>query len=368
MNEITITRTPEIIGAEIRTLTRQAKCLTLWYGVEIGRRLCEAKELVGHGEWLNYLAENTEFSQPSASRFMKLFTEYGADQGSLFGAETKYSTLNNLSVSNALRLLAIPEEERESFAAEIDAEHISSRELEKAIAERDAALRARQDAEAKLEQAGKIAADRAAVEKELRQKLADAKEALEDAEEQYDEAYAESAETEKTLREKIKELEARPIETVYERDEKAIAEAVTKATADVNAKWEAELAKANAKLDKAEKAAEKAKKTAEAAENSTAEKLAAAEAQAKAAREQMDAAIAEKAELAKKLAMSNTGVAEFKVLFTAVQQDYSKLMEKLAEIRCADEETAGKLTAAVERLIAQMGQILKGEENNNDND
>lgn len=114
MNELT--RTPETVGAEIRGLTAQAKQMTLWFGIEIGRRLCEVKEMIGHGEWLPYLKAQTEFSQSTASRFMTLYREYGAQQQTLFGAESNYPTLNNLSISNALRLLALPENERESFA------------------------------------------------------------------------------------------------------------------------------------------------------------------------------------------------------------------------------------------------------------
>lgn len=95
MNEIQTQRTPDIIGAEIRGLTQQAKTMTLWFGIEIGRRLTEAKEMLEHGQWLAYLKEQTEFSQPSASRLMRLYDEYGAKQTSLFGAELNYSTLNN---------------------------------------------------------------------------------------------------------------------------------------------------------------------------------------------------------------------------------------------------------------------------------
>ncbi len=97
MNEMEIKRTPEVIGAEIRSLTTQARNITLWYGIEIGRRLTEAKEMVNHGEWLPFLEQQTDFSQPTASRFMRLYKEYGADQSSLFGAESKYSSLNNLT-------------------------------------------------------------------------------------------------------------------------------------------------------------------------------------------------------------------------------------------------------------------------------
>ena len=109
MNELDIKRTPETVGAEIRGLTAQAKQMTLWFGIEIGRRLCEVKEMIGHGEWLPYLKAQTEFSQSTASRFMTLYREYGAQQQTLFGAEPNYPTLNNLSISNALRLLALPD-------------------------------------------------------------------------------------------------------------------------------------------------------------------------------------------------------------------------------------------------------------------
>ena len=130
MQGAALERTPQRIGEEIRSLTYQAKCMTVYFGVEIGRRLVEAKELVGHGGWGNFVQNETEFSQATASRFMKVFEAYGADQIGIFGAEAKSSTLQNLSISNALRLLAVPEEERENFALAVDAEHISARELE----------------------------------------------------------------------------------------------------------------------------------------------------------------------------------------------------------------------------------------------
>lgn len=362
MNEITITRTPEIIGAEIRTLTRQAKYLTLWYGIEIGRRLCEAKELVGHGEWLNYLAENTEFSQPSASRFMKLFNEYGADQNSLFGAEAKYSTLNNLSVSNALRLLAVPEEERESFAAEIDAEHISTRELEKAIAERDTARRLQQDAEAKLEQAQRTAANMAIAESELRSKLKDTREALEEAENDLDEFNAESAEKEKSLLAKIKELEARPIETVFERDEKAIAEAAAEAKAEAEAeiaRLKAAVEKAEAKADKANKAKEaaetKAKGAKETADAEARKQIAAAEENA--AREAL-AAQEEAAELRQQLAdakrrlkTADPDTAIFKAFFEETQKTFNTLVQHYERAAQNDEAIGSKLKAAMIAML-----------------
>lgn len=201
MTELQIQRTPELIGSEIRSLTVQAKKMTLWFGIEIGRRLVEAKELVGHGEWLKYLSEQTEFSQSSANRFMTLFKEYGSTQESLFGAESNYPTLNNLSISNALKLLALPENEREEFAEEHDVEHLSTRELEKLLAEKEAAEEGSALRIAELE--GRIDA---------------ANEAAQKAENERAEATAEL----KKAQTELKELRERPIETVVQIDEKAV--------------------------------------------------------------------------------------------------------------------------------------------------
>lgn len=77
---------------------------------------------------------------------MRVFNEYGAAQIGIFGAVPESSTLQNLSISNALRLLAVPEDEREEFAEAVDAENLSARELEKAIKERDAARQERESA------------------------------------------------------------------------------------------------------------------------------------------------------------------------------------------------------------------------------
>ena len=45
MNELTEKRTPEQIGAEIRMYYEAGRRVTMLCGIEIGRRLAEAKEL-----------------------------------------------------------------------------------------------------------------------------------------------------------------------------------------------------------------------------------------------------------------------------------------------------------------------------------
>lgn len=296
MNELT--RTPETVGAEIRGLTAQAKQMTLWFGIEIGRRLCEVKEMIGHGEWLPYLKAQTEFSQSTASRFMKLYREYGAQQQTLFGAESNYPTLNNLSISNALRLLALPESERESFAEEHDVEHMSARELDELI------------------QAKKAAEDeRDLYEQKLAEQMGAAERLKKDAETAAQEAEARRRELEETqtqiraLQENIRALESRPVEVAVQVDEGAVAKAAE---------------------DKLETAAADVAK-------------------------ERDGLKLELQEARRKLEMSDVTVAQFKIVFDATQ---SSMNDMIALIAKASGENRIKLRAAAEKLVdAFKGRI-----------
>ena len=335
MNEMEIKRTPEVIGAEIRSLTTQARSITLWYGIEIGRRLTEAKEMVNHGEWLPFLEQQTDFSQPTASRFMRLYKEYGADQNSLFGAESKYATLNNLSISNALRLLAIPEEERESFAAENDLENKSAREVEALIREKTA----------------------------LEQQLKEAKEgqalALAKAMAERDSSQAElhtTAEQLKTARERIRQLEERPTEVAVERDEEAIQTAA--ASARLEAKLGAEKAADAAiaalnrehaeqlrkEMDKAKEAmAERDKLKEQLAATSAAEEKAKLEEEIKA--------------LQARISMAAPEVAAFQAAFQRVQQEFNQMLEAMGK---APAESREKLRRAVNAMVDNFCQRVEG--------
>lgn len=142
-------RTPEIVAAEIRQIADQTRKMVLNSSIEIGKRLCEAKEMVPHGEWAAWLEKNVDFSQSSANNFMKIYTEYGDIQGELWGASAKSQTFGNLSYSQAVALLAVPAEEREEFVKENHVEDMSTRELQEAIKARDEALEMAEKAEKK---------------------------------------------------------------------------------------------------------------------------------------------------------------------------------------------------------------------------
>lgn len=331
MNDIQTQRTPDIIGAEIRGLTQQAKTMTLWFGIEIGRRLTEAKEMLEHGQWLAYLKEQTEFSRSSAGRLMTLYKEYGAAQTSLFGAEANYPTLNNLSISNALRLLAVPEDEREEFAAEHDVEHMSARELDELIKQRDEAEKRAAKAEEQVQQA----ADGAAKADEQYQK---AKQELHLLREKLENAEAQKSAAEKEL----SELRERPVEVAVEVNEKAVEEAVTAARAKNDAEWAEKMAKVKNELSEAGLKAEKLK------------------AKIKKAEEKAAASAAELEKLKKSQTLSDPNTAVFKQIFEQVQEDFNKLHGSLLKVKASDPDTAEKLAAAVRALVDKMQGALNG--------
>lgn len=123
------------LAVEIVTFDRQAKITAVSCAIEIGERLLEAKDLVPHGEWGNWLKQNVNYSQSTANNFMRLYKEYGNDQGSLFTTMTNSQTIMNLDVSKALALTVLPAEEREEFVAEHDVENMSTRDLKEALQE-----------------------------------------------------------------------------------------------------------------------------------------------------------------------------------------------------------------------------------------
>ena len=313
-------RTPELIGAEIRMYVMTGRQITLLCGIEIGRRLTEVKEMLPHGEWLPWLERETDFSERTAQRYMGVFTEYGANQMWLLEPETNATTLSDLPISKALALLSVPESEREAFAESVGAAEISTRELEQAIA-------GRQAAEAQLETAQKKAAEAAA---ELQE-----------------------------ARERVKELESRPIEVAVERDEKAIEEAAAAARAEAQKKvqeLEKQLESAKKKAEKVEKerdalkdaatkAGEKAEESARAEVQAAQQKLAAAEAEAATAKEELE-------KMRKQLAASDKDVTEFGVHFKALQAEVREIAACMDKVHERDSELAEKMRSALRKVLA----------------
>lgn len=137
------------LAAEINVIKQQAARTLLIPSIEIGERLTRAKSIIPHGEWEAWLKENVDYSQSTAQGFMKVYREYGGDQMNLSG-NTPMEIFGNLTYTQALALIGLPPEERERFVKENDVEEMSTRELQKAVAEVKAA---REEAEAERRRA-----------------------------------------------------------------------------------------------------------------------------------------------------------------------------------------------------------------------
>lgn len=318
-----LTKTPEALGAEIRGLTQQARTMTVMYAVEIGRRLKAAKEMIPYGGWGEWIKKETDFSQATATRFMRVFEEYADQQIGLFGASADSSTLKNLSVSNALRLLAVPEEEREDFAREVDAEHISARELEQAIKERDEAVRRAEAAEKEKQEAEQTVKEYSSVTEALADNLANAEK-------------------------RVKELESRPVEVAVQapdpaeiekavskaiQDEKAAAKEREKKLRDAVGQQKVAQAALRKQLEDAEKQLEQAREAAHSAEDSG---------------QALKEAQAEAEKLRKQLAMSGEQLTVFKLRFAAWQQAYHEMKKALEAV---PEEAKANCEAAVRAVL-----------------
>ncbi len=138
-------RSANTLAAEIIAITSQTRQMVVMSAIEVGRRLEEAKALVDHGEWGTYIETECQLSHRSANNCMKLFREWHDNPNS--------QALANLSYTNAIRLLSLPDDERDQFTQEHDVANMSSRELERAIKDSRAAADAAEAKNRELEQA-----------------------------------------------------------------------------------------------------------------------------------------------------------------------------------------------------------------------
>lgn len=318
----------QAVTTEIRTLTRAAQRMALEYGVEIGRRLHEAKEMLPHGEWSNWLKTEVEFSQSTANNFMRLFDAYADDQITLDGATTKSQALGKLSITKALRLLALPEEEREDFIEAHDVERLSTRELERLLKEKELAERLAEQAREELKsrnselestrhevEEARIAGERAIRDAEVAKKrVSELEKALEN-----------EKNAAKKAAEKLKELKNNP-KVAPEVLEKLKAEAEEAAGREAAEKIERELAESKAELERQKQAVESYAQAAKAAE-------------------------ARLATTEKRLKLADPDVVLFKQQFEAVQEAFNKLLGIQMRIENSNQENSQKLKKAIAAML-----------------
>lgn len=189
MNDLVECRSSDVIAAEINGIKEQVKKTvrgTMLSGaMEIGRLLLEAKAVVQHGEWGQWLQDNVDYSQTTANDMMRLYTEYRDKQITLDGGPTNEELFGMLEPSKALALLSLPEQERKKFVQEHPVEDMSVRALKEQIAQIKAEKEA---AEAAAESARETAADASAMLQEAEKKKKEAEAKLKSAESRRDEA------------------------------------------------------------------------------------------------------------------------------------------------------------------------------------
>ena len=204
--------------------------------IDVGLRLIEAKEVLPHGAWLDWLGEQAGYSVRQAQVLMAIAREYGSNT----------QAISYLGRTKAFALLSLPPGEREQFIAErhkVDGEEksvadMTTRQLKQAIKERDAARAAAEQAEADRRSAEEA---RAKMEEDMR--LLNA--LLEGSREDREQAMQDVA----RLEQELAELKARPVDVAVETvvDQEAVERARKEAIAEMQAK-----------LDKARKAKDQA--------------------------------------------------------------------------------------------------------------
>lgn len=299
-------RTIEAITGEILDAQRKGGEAIL----TIGRCLIEAKDMLPHGEWLPWLAEKVGYSEKTAQNFMRLAREFSNPQA-----------LADLGATKALKLLALPQEEREKFVEDHNVIDMTTRQLEQAIKERDEARKVAEAAKAEASTAEQARAKMAEDMALLNARLTGARE---------DHELAMQAAA--RLEQELAELKNRPVEVAVETltDPKALEKARAEAVAEMQAK-----------LDKAKERQKKA------------------EAQAKEAQAALELAQAElkESERARKNAVlaSDEDMATFQVLFQQAQEQANKMRGILLKLRGRPDHTAAQ---GVEKALRALSEVI----------
>lgn len=343
MSEIITVRDIDTITTEIKTIEQQVAKMAIYGCIEIGRRLVEAKEVVGHGGWGKYLEENVRYSQQWATNLMNLYKEYGGQQESLFDSFANSKSFGTLDVTKHILLLAVPAEERAEFAESQDVENKSVQELKAAIRDRDANLQAAQEQAARAEKAeAEVEKLNAAIvqqvnmlegkDTELEQLRAQAKDAKDQQAEiagkvnKLSLQLAKAKDAEKAAKEalqKAKDNPEIPESVMEELRQQVAADAAAKATEDLQKQLASALAEAEAALKRAQEAEGR-----------------------------IDAA-------EKKVQLANPDMVLVSTYLQGVQEQFNKMLGALKKVAAADPETGAKLKENVKsKLLESMKKQL----------
>lgn len=303
-------RSLPVIASEIHQIERNVYGVAMDGAIQIGEKLKEAQGMVPAGEWVKWLSENLNYSQRQAYNFMEIASNYGDSNSPYFNLQTSA----NLSISKALELLRLPDEEVENFAETHDIENESVRSLKDQISQlkkekTEAEERAREAEQASSSVNDEEVAKLRERERELEQSVKNTLERESDLQIKLDKA----KEDLKKAKAKLKEPEAAKDEEIQDRLAKASVELEEKAKADARAEAEEELQKQKELISRLT--------------------------------EQVEKIEAEKAKL------SNTSLMEFKVMVDQLQDVYFKINDLITEQNERDPELGLKMQNALQKLI-----------------
>ena len=333
-------RDEKTIAGEINAIKKQTTQICLRATIEVGRLLCEAKELVPYGSWGDWLRENVGYSQSNANNLMRIFREYGTGAQLDIFSEDRLSIFEGITPTQALALTALPEPERREFVKTHDMDVTSVRDIQ-------AEIKARREAEEKA----KAAEERA----EIAEKLISG-------------AQAEQKRACEAL-EKYRADEARRIEDIKAAAEQSAADAVKdrfnaekiKLTNELKGKYEKQLSAANQKHDTELKKAKEANDKIAAERDGMRDKLT-SELRSGLEKEYAEriAALEKEASAAEKraAAAANTDVQMFAVLFEQWQGTYNQMSAIIGKMReDGSTEGADKLAGVLERKLKQWAGV-----------
>ena len=309
-------RTLPVIASEIHQIERTVYGVALDGAIQIGRKLQEAKAMIPSGEWVKWLDENLNYSQRQAYNFMEIADNYGDENSPFYDLQTSA----NVSISKALELLRLPEEEVKSFAEEHDIESETVKGLRDEInnlkRERD---RAEDNNESLRKDLARAQSDLAeAMTQEDADRIRGQYEA---AKEELQTENAKIKEEQSELQAKLKEIKASMDEEVQKRLAETGTEIEEKAKADARAEVEATLGQNAEEIKRLE--------------------------------EQVERLEAERAKL------SNTMLMEFKVYVDQLQDAFDKAGACILDAEAdSDPELSNKMNAALKKVLQGMMEDL----------
>ena len=268
-----IERSAEMIAEEINQIKSQtygilmsAKNYAYHSCMEIGKRLEEAKALVAHGEWGDWLVNNVDYSESKAENLMRMYREFGNEQIDLLTGKSEAEIFEGLSQSQLVELFALPKPMRAEFVEEhreaLESGDMSIRDqrelirkLKDMVAEKDKTIDENDASHAELVQKLNASeAERAS----LADQLSEAKEDLQRAEKKKagaKKAYEAASARNVALAQELEDLKAAPVQkeeiavTVHEPSPEQIEEIRAAALAEAEEKHKNDIEKLSADLD-----------------------------------------------------------------------------------------------------------------------